>query len=1687
MSRHSHQNGQSSDPRLEFSSHQGQSSDERILQTLYPETSGLIEQVRDIKRRLSEATAKLSPTIYPIATRDVLTAVSLGRYEAAQHFLSSTQSVSNNGAKCIHSQCHCCAGVLSFLAYLISTNSYFEQPRWSELRKILHDQRPAEPSFCCPDVENALKELVSVSCELAVSTVPLDEMQEMERRLQAVDAEVVHLQNQMQNLQKLLDDVHSESNWRQSAVSEELTANSMKTSSIVAWLDLATSCPTSDTESELRRQTNNSSRQANEQELDLRAKITALIADKEVELAELRRGAVKWASKHTLIRNKQAEIKELTGVLSNELAQIPDISEADTLIGLPKLHIPSSKDLIGHIQSLRNDLAVFFQSFEQADAQRLLPSLTSLSDTLAGTFAHIRPFTESAEKPTNFTNLDDAAGKMAAQMDYLRYQQLEVGCADYGLNESLTVRVRQPTKATRSGDEDIQVIDEFVSSPLPTTISRHTPPKQALSSQDQKIGQWGDEIRDENSEVEHLKLVVTSLKQEVNNNKEALQLLCESRLALLERVGALTGGDECGDSFADFVSKLRQINSPDEHLKTLNTCDDLLTQRLMDWSRKCQEGGKSALKQKEVEMKHLLARLEEEEELLKIHSDEADELHAQMKLLKQPLSSDSYDAKEEWTESVPLLQEFEESIHLTQAIPLRNTLSADLDEFQPFKGVVGGVRQTSHEARLQSKIDDQVAAISRLEARLCEQNETFRAKLAEADEKTSQFNTIQCAYERDVQQLSAVLRQKIREVSQLQQMLSSKKQEISGLTGKIRMFKSESELLQEELKFAQEESVMRSLEVENLQGALNEKTDELSAIREVMTDHETQMRNLHFVLNNKDVDLRERDRQIEALLNKLAVSKADFEAVRKDFDQLNTTFDRLWKSTLLMHDCADSSGNLPAVKHEPMLVLKSSSAVDQFLSLLSSKESETVICDVQASVKAYKAFQEKAKEQRHEQNALPTIIRDDPDLPWNPCCVTAVSAISAITGDAKVFNLIRDLAYSESCRVRLTNRLSNVESQKDQLKGMLSALQAEVESNHVQLAERNRQLILLGIDPNDTTVSLPSKRKKGRKNIPTKHMEKEEEEFKQEYGKADMQSKVEELQSELDGERAKVSKLAEDLAAREAEKDALSRSCEEMTGELEKKESERKLLEERMKEVVGARSEEVEVAAVEMEGLRQRVHDLEEEKSRKTEECERLLRDVEVLRDELNEAKARETAATSASMLPVVEPSVVEAVKAEPLLSSVPPVLMEEAPVVVDVCHGYVEEKSAPAVDEGLLVARLSALAEQVSTTSSLQAEVRNSWLVLMEQAESGVASLVRDQVELKARLGELEADVKSLSAEVREKGARVEALTREVVDKEEELERRECSLRELEASMTEVSTRLLSQLEDLMSAVNSGEGRVSELMSMVDEVGAREGELRDQVMEKVSRERQLQSELDGERAKVSKLAEDLAAREAEKDALSRSCEEMTGELEKKESERKLLEERMKEVVGARSEEVEVAAVEMEGLRQRVHDLEEEKSRKTEECERLLRDVEVLRDELNEAKARETAATSASMLPVMEPSVVEAVKAEPLLSSVPPVLMEEAPVVVDVCHGYVEEKSAPAVDEGLLVARLSALAEQVSTTSSLQAEVRNSWLVLMEQAESGVASLVRDQVELKARLGELEADVKSLSAEVRRKVLVWKR
>uniref|UniRef100_A0A915EX99 Uncharacterized protein n=1 Tax=Echinococcus canadensis TaxID=519352 RepID=A0A915EX99_9CEST len=158
--------------------------------------------------------------------------------------------------------------------------------------------------------------------------------------------------------------------------------------------------------------------------------------------------------------------------------------------------------------------------------------------------------------------------------------------------------------------------------------------------------------------------------------------------------------------------------------------------------------------------------------------------------------------------------------------------------------------------------------------------------------------------------------------------------------------------------------------------------------------------------------------------------------------------------------------------------------------------------------------------------------------------------------------------------------------------------------------------------------------------------------------------------------------------------------------------------------------------------------------------------------------------------------------------------------------------------------------------------------------------------------------------------------------------------------------------------------------MSMVEEAGAREGELKEQVMENVVRSRQLESELAGERAKVSKLADEVAEKELEKEALLRSCEQMTEELKVKASEQRALEERIEQVVATTLHDAEVAATEMEELRQRLHEVEREKLGKTEECDRLSNEVAVLMRELNEAKARESALMSVSELPVVGPRVL---------------------------------------------------------------------------------------------------------------------
>ncbi|VUZ51513.1 unnamed protein product, partial [Hymenolepis diminuta] len=589
-------------------------------------------------------------------------------------------------------------------------------------------------------------------------------------------------------------------------------------------------------------------------------------------------------------------------------------------------------------------------------------------------------------------------------------------------------------------------------------------------------------LSDKNIQIKELKQSVKALEREADYNKEAIQILCESRLNMLEQVAELTGGEECKDDFADFVSKLRVNGNFDEHLKSLNKCSEVLSERLRDWASRRQETNETLLKQKDEEIASLFVRLEEEQALIKSHLEESNALHDQLEQLRGSIPSKSKKLKsksgksgktqqqqEIETEIAPLLQSFEEPIQLTPTIPLNRAPSIESDDFEPFTRALGSTEVTESTSDLQSKLNEQAALINQLETRLCAQNEEFQSKLAEANEKNSQFNAIQSSYETDIQRLKSFLRQKTGDVTDLSVKLNSSKQTISTLNDRIAELKAEVSTVRDELSAVQEESMEQSLEVERIQGLMHDKNQEMNDFREVLAGHEAQIRNLRFVLNNKDTDLMQKNKQIEILLDNLSNSTHEAEKLRHDFDHLNNIFGRLWKSTLLVDDSLEYKDTLPPIRNEPMHVLKTSSAVDQFLGLFLSKEPGTEIGDLQACIRVYKSF--KHTESTHngdvEEQSPVSVVREDPDLPWNPCCVTAVSAISTLLEDGKIFNVLRDLAYSESCRVRLANLLSNAEAQVNDLSGMLASLKLEVERNHIQLAERTRQLILLGIDLDD--------------------------------------------------------------------------------------------------------------------------------------------------------------------------------------------------------------------------------------------------------------------------------------------------------------------------------------------------------------------------------------------------------------------------------------------------------------------------------------------------------------------------------------------------------------------------------------------------------------------------------------------
>uniref|UniRef100_A0A5K3FN12 Pericentrin n=1 Tax=Mesocestoides corti TaxID=53468 RepID=A0A5K3FN12_MESCO len=1083
-------------------------------------TSCLLTRVQDIKQRLAEVTNELTPMVLPVATSDVVTAVTVGQQEVSHRLASPsvssiTSTTCNNGGDCTSSGCSCCEGMLNYLASLTSDNASFDQPQWQNLKTLLSGRRPTKYTSGCPNIEVVLKELVAVASELSTSTVPVTEMQEMEKRLMEADAEVLRLQNQTQALQKLLDDsffgqpLSGHMQPRQRVASEDLSHASGNSESVVAWLDLAVSPFTfSDAESE-RRQASTPYKHPGDQAIDAKASLDALIAAKKTELAEVRRDTINWDSKHSLICEKQAEIQDLMEAVakafpSNDdtaIVEVTDLSDEDTTIDVPRIQSTSPcsvtvEELVNKAESLRSDLEGFDKSTASHHADKLQPSLVALSDALKSVLVEVCP--DALESPTNakLSYFKDALGKLKAEVNNLRNQQIEVRSAACSLGEFMAKQLAelQDTVVMNEArqfqeEEDLQaVLDEVLertfNTQIDSAVPRHELLRQMFEAQELEIGQLHSEIEGKQVELEGLQQTLSSLEQELASNTEAAQVLCESRLELIERVASLTADDLPGGRFNEFLSELRQNGTLVDHLKNVDLFNEVLAERITDWLNKREGDNKLALAQKQSEIDLLLVRLAEEEELLKSNADEAEELRTQLMMLQQSVQSPPTSTEkavetasdQEHDESSPLLRSFQDTTQGTQLSPADKALSLGSDDFEPFTGAAQAAAVTDLTPvragfdepgqiveALKAQVNSHVDRISQLEAQLCTQNEAFKSQLAEASDRASQFTVIQSAYETDIQQLKTVLRHKTDEIVNLTNMLSSSRREVEELVRTIGSLKDDTEALKIELKSAQEETAARTHELEHAQGVLSERARELSDIREVVADYDDRLQNFRFVLHNKDKDLKERSKQLDALSSKLREKQSEVKAVTEDFAQLNGLFSRLWKNTLLVDESPSRDAGL-ALRDEPMHVLKASSAVDQFLGLLLSKEPDLVMGDLQAGVQAYKAFRQKHSPGTPRGDSS-TFIRDESDLPWNPCCVAAVSAVGTSIGDPITFNLLRDLAYSESCRVCLANQLSKSESQVDQLKGMLTSLRAEVETNHLQLAERTRQLILLGIDP----------------------------------------------------------------------------------------------------------------------------------------------------------------------------------------------------------------------------------------------------------------------------------------------------------------------------------------------------------------------------------------------------------------------------------------------------------------------------------------------------------------------------------------------------------------------------------------------------------------------------------------------
>uniref|UniRef100_A0A5K3G204 Uncharacterized protein n=1 Tax=Mesocestoides corti TaxID=53468 RepID=A0A5K3G204_MESCO len=217
----------------------------------------------------------------------------------------------------------------------------------------------------------------------------------------------------------------------------------------------------------------------------------------------------------------------------------------------------------------------------------------------------------------------------------------------------------------------------------------------------------------------------------------------------------------------------------------------------------------------------------------------------------------------------------------------------------------------------------------------------------------------------------------------------------------------------------------------------------------------------------------------------------------------------------------------------------------------------------------------------------------------------------------------------------------------------------------------------------------------------------------------------------------------------------------------------------------------------------------------------------------------------------MIEPTIVEPVAAVPpvaipLESSSAP---EGKPRVIDCGH----DNEEAGLDEGLLMARLSALVEQVRAASCLQADTRNSWLEMMEVAETGVADLLEEQVGLKVKVGKLEDELSALSEKLAKSESQVDGLS-------SELRERDSSLEVLGEDMEQVAQHLKTKIRDLEGIADSS-CALSRALDEAEELAALVEELR-------SSEAQLQNQLSVNQANMVELEKRCECLASEKSAL---------------------------------------------------------------------------------------------------------------------------------------------------------------------------------------------------------------------------